>query len=283
MDMEANLYELEDTSSHYWLPQTNNKKDYLYYLDSIGCFDCKPGYHIDRHNFNNYLLIVMLSGSLSYTTLNSTGIVLPGYALLLDCHLPHNFKANGKCSFMFIHYSGAHSKPIYSAIESSTGVLLYLKKPEVVCDSIRTLLNRLSEGEHLDKLQTSQTIYSILLQLLSADPARNEYDTGDQFINQALEYIDQHLSERISVQEIAESIGYSEGYFTQKFLQVTSVTPYQLVLNSRIERAQQLLQVTTLSIQEIAAQTGFGSVSNFSHTFKKVLGCTPREFRERPM
>jgi len=281
MNMDSSS--LEGASVHYYIPQTEKVKEYLYYPVSVGYFECKPTYRLDRNNNNNFLVIVMLSGSLSYTTLHSRGVVHPGYALLLDCHQPHSYKANGKCSFVFLHFNGAHSKAICAAIESTMGNVLRLSNVDPVHENIGEIMNCMATGRRIPSTHASTLVYGILMHLMSADPAENEGTTGNPFMDQALDYIHRHLSSRLTVQEIAESIGYSESYFSHKFLEATGSTPYRFVLQCRIERAQQLLQTTSFSIQEIATQTGFNSVANFSHAFKKGVGCTPHEYRERPL
>ncbi len=275
--------QLEADSVHYYIPQSADNSEFLYCPVSVGYFNCKPAYRVERHNYNNYLVIVMLSGSLSYTCLRGSGIVRPGYALLLDCHHPHSYRANGKCAFLFLHFNGAQSKSIYTFIESTMGNVLRLKSSCSVNESIADIMNCMEHGKRIPHADASLFVYGVLMQLLSADPVQNEGSTGHPTIDQALDYIHQHLAEKITVQDIAESIGYSESYFARKFIDVVGTTPYKFVLKCRLERAQQLLQTTSLSIQEISIQTGFNSIANFSYAFKKEVGVSPLEFRERPL
>ncbi len=279
--MASELGILVDTSVHYYIPQTAQQPDYLYVPRSVGSFECKPPYGVDRHNYDSYLIIVMLSGALSYSVLNRRGVVRSGQILFIDCRQPHTYKANGRCSFVFLHFTGGHSRELYSVIEKEIGNALHLPSTVAVCEYISEIINSVANDKRIDAPRASQLVYSVLMQLLSANPVNNEGATGDQLIDQALEYIHQHLSEKITVQDIAESIGYNEGHFSRKFAKATGCTPYQYLLRSRIERAEILLQSTSLSIHEIAEQTGFNSVANFSYAFRQNTGCTPHEFRER--
>lgn len=281
--MDLNLDSLEETSIHYFIPQPLQQQSYLYAPLSVGCFDCKPYYHVERHNYNSFLVIVMLSGALSYSLLSHRGVVRSGQVLIMDCHQPHNYKANGRCSFMFPHFTDAQSRELYAAIESQIASALHLPSTVAVCEYISEIINCLAEGNRIDRPRASQLVYAVLMQLLSANPIHTEGTTGDQLIDQALEYIHQHLSEKITVQDIAESIGYNESHFSRKFCKATGCTLYQYLLRSRIEHAQILLQTTSLSVHEVAEQTGFNSGANFSYTFRRIVKCTPHEFRERPI
>lgn len=281
--MNLNPAMLEDTSVHYYFPQPTDALPYLYYPTSAGCFECKPTYRVDRHNYFSYLVIVMLSGSLSYTTISGRGIARPGYALLIDCHQPHSYKANGACSFMFMHFTGGQSREICSAILASLGSVVHLKNPGAICESLGEIITCMSAEKRINRVQASSLVYHVLMQLMSSDAAQSEGSTGHPTIDQALTYIQDHLTEKITVRDIAENIGYSESYFAHKFLEATGTTPYQFVIRCRIERAQQLLRTTALSVQEIAVQTGFNSVANFSYAFRKEVGDSPLKYRERPM
>lgn len=272
-----------ETSVHYFIPQPTTAQSYLYSLLSVGRFDCDPTYHVERHNFNSFLMIVMLSGSLSYTQLSKSGTVQAGQVLLLDCCQPHSYQANTCCSFLFLHFGDAQSREIYTALHTKMGNVFEPANMVALCHIIDEILNCMRLANHIDRTHASQLVYAALMQLLAASPVVNEGLTGNLMVDAALEYIHQHLAEKITVHDIAESIGYTENYFSQKFSQATGITPYQFLLHSRIERAQLLLQTTSLSIREIAEQTGFNSVANFSYAFRKEVQCTPHAFRGQPV
>lgn len=274
---------LEDSSVIYYVPQHGEKQDYLYYPQCAGYFQCNPTYQVERNNFNSYLLIVMLSGALSYTALRSRGVVHQGQALLLDCHQPHSYHAQGECSFVFVHFDGGQCADIYASIESTLGNIVRLPSASPISESIGEIIDRLAHGKRIGSAYASALVYGILMDFLAADPVQSEGSSGHPTIDQAMEYIHRHLGEKLTVKEIARHIGYSESYFAHKFQEITGESPYQFLLRSRLERSQQLLQTTALSIQEIAGLSGFGTVANFSHAFKKAFARTPHEYRERPV
>ena len=273
--MKLNSIQLEDDSIHYYIPQNGENSDFMYSPISVGYFNCKPAYRVERHSYNNYLVIVMLTGALSYTTLRGSGIVRPGYALLLDCHHPHSYKANGKCTFLFLHFDGAQSRSICQAIESTMGNVLRLPNPAPICESIAEIINYMSTGKRIYIPHASLLVYGVLMHLLSSAPVNNEGTTGHLTIDRALDYIHQHLAEKISVQDIAEYVGYSKSYFSKLFIETVGMTPYKFLIHGRLEHAQQLLQTTNMPIQDIATLTGFNTIANFSHMFKKETGCVP--------
>src|SRR6185436_19413981 len=107
-------------------------------------------------------------------------------------------------------------------------------------------------------------------------------------LDRAVEYLQAHLGEDISLREIAAEAGLSPYHFARLFKESTSLTPHQYLIRCRVERGKGLLQVADNSIGDVALQVGFCDQSHFSAHFKRVYGVTPREFvrrsvRKRPV
>lgn len=281
MQLDPTYY--EDDSAHYFIPKPSGNEAVFYYPVSLGYFNCKPTYHVQRNIFSSYLLIVMLTGSLSYQTRRSMGVARPGTALLLDCNEPHSYAALGKCSFTFIHFTGAQSRALYEEIEAKGGNLIHLQDASAVHEGIGTLLSAMQEDGRFDETQASVLIYSMLMTLLKQSSTQPGTGTGNPIVDKAITHIQTHLTDNLSVDEIAASTGYSASYFSHIFAAETGMSPYQFVVRSRVEHAQLLLKTTRHSVQEIAFQCGFNSAANFCYTFRKMTGISPHAYRKRPL
>ena len=93
------------------------------------------------------------------------------------------------------------------------------------------------------------------------------------------EYVEVHLSEAIDLTMLAAAAGLSMHHFARQFKQSTGVTPHRYLTQKRVERAQQMLAQTDLSLSEIAYAAGFSDQSHLARHFRHILGTTPREFR----
>lgn len=96
---------------------------------------------------------------------------------------------------------------------------------------------------------------------------------------QVLDYINDHLDHEIKLADLAALLGMSQFHFSHLFKQTIGITPYQYLLQQRIERAKQLLKQTDQSITEIAFQCGFNSHSHLSKQFRQLVGISPRNYR----
>ncbi|MGA2395328.1 MAG: AraC family transcriptional regulator [Candidatus Lustribacter sp.] len=97
----------------------------------------------------------------------------------------------------------------------------------------------------------------------------------------AQQYVEQHLDERLAVEDIAAVTGLSTFHFTRVFKQATGKTPHQYVLERRIAVAQMSVGHTTRPLNEISAELGFRNPSHFSAVFMEHTGMTPSEYRRR--
>jgi AraC-like DNA-binding protein len=93
------------------------------------------------------------------------------------------------------------------------------------------------------------------------------------------EYMRAHLGESVDLSILAGVAGLSVHHFARQFKQSLGVTPHHYLLQKRVERAQEMLAQTDLSLSEIAYATGFADQSHLARHFRYMLGTTPSEFR----
>ncbi|WP_431655346.1 helix-turn-helix domain-containing protein [Pantanalinema rosaneae] len=106
----------------------------------------------------------------------------------------------------------------------------------------------------------------------------SQYEGGlpQQKLKQAIEYIQDHLDQDISVNELAAHLGISRYYFCRLFKQSTGLSPYQYVIQQRIAQAKQLLLQGKMSISDVAIACGFAHQSHLNRHFKRLTGITPK-------
>lgn len=102
-----------------------------------------------------------------------------------------------------------------------------------------------------------------------------------QKFNQALEYIDSHYMEDVTLDDVAEQIGFSKYHFSRLFKQYTGYTFCDYLTYRRIKVAEDYLASPDYSVTEVAMQAGFSSISTFNRLFKQEKGCTPSEYRSK--
>ncbi|WP_323010058.1 AraC family transcriptional regulator [Paracoccus sp. (in: a-proteobacteria)] len=84
---------------------------------------------------------------------------------------------------------------------------------------------------------------------------------------------------RLTVAEMAATVGLSESWFAAMFKQTTGQTPLQWQMGQRISQAQKLLVETDLTVADVAAQIGFSDQAHLTRVFRQVAGETPAAWR----
>ncbi len=100
-------------------------------------------------------------------------------------------------------------------------------------------------------------------------------------LRQTIDYIQNNLESKLSLESMAKQVGISRYYFAAQFRQAMGIAPHQYVNQQRIKKAQRLLQQTERSLVEIAVDCGFASQSHFNKVFRQYVGTTPKKYREQ--
>jgi AraC-like DNA-binding protein len=92
-------------------------------------------------------------------------------------------------------------------------------------------------------------------------------------------YINEHCTENIKLDDIANIAGFSKFHFERLFKQVININCYDYLINRRIMQAEKLLIKPDLSIMQVALKSGFSSLATFNRLFKAKKRCTPTEYK----
>jgi len=102
----------------------------------------------------------------------------------------------------------------------------------------------------------------------------------DIAIAQTLDWAREHLDTDLSVKNMARHAQTSERTFARRFAEATGTTPHRWVTQNRIVLARDLLESTTLSIDDVSRRCGLGSAANLRHHFDRELHTTPSRYRQ---
>ncbi len=103
-----------------------------------------------------------------------------------------------------------------------------------------------------------------------------------KYIDKLLEvcnYMNEHCTEEIQVEELAELAGFSKFHFMRLFKQFMGMSYYNYLNQHRIMHAEKLLIDPNISVMEVAMSSGFGSLPTFNRVFKSYKKCTPSEYK----
>lgn len=254
--------------------------------------------YIEPHAHNYYQMIYCQKGSGTITVGQTVYAAVPGRIYLvrpMEMHeiLPYEAFRLAEVKFVVRREdldSCLKKLPVETDIDESTPLRMTIK------DVIREgLADQVYSHE-----ATNAALYLFLIRLLRKNridiphkPWRSFYfDTPkrrtagqdgerDADFAMLLDYIEHNLSERISLDSLADRVHFDKSYLTARFKDSLGTSPIRYVNHLRIERAKTLLATTDDSITQIARLVGFSSIHYFSRYFKAKEGITPIEYREQ--
>jgi transcriptional regulator GlxA family with amidase domain len=101
-----------------------------------------------------------------------------------------------------------------------------------------------------------------------------------EFAAAAITYLQGHLSEPVGMDDLVRHVGFSRARMFDIFKTQTGLTPNDYLQRARVEKAQEQLRQTNLSVTQIALATGFSSGQYFSTVFARYTGVSPTAFRK---
>jgi AraC-like DNA-binding protein len=136
-----------------------------------------------------------------------------------------------------------------------------------------------------DKCQTKEEI-SDLHQIMCSDFTRKMQQLRkdkvySKHIVLSIDYIYNHIHNRITLKELAEQLNLSESYLSRLFVTEVGMSISDYIREKKIERAENLLKFSEYDIAEIANYFAFSSQSHFTQAFEKQVGLSPKRYRDK--
>lgn len=155
---------------------------------------------------------------------------------------------------------------------------------KALCDRIR---DEVSAGHPQGRVYVESLAQALAGHMLrqyaapSAGPRTAPGGLTPHQLRRAIEFMREHLAEDVSLIAVARAAGLSPFHFARRFKKATGHAPHQYLIRERIERARHLLANTESSLAAVAQQCGFCDQSHLTNHFRRVLGVTPRRYRDR--
>ncbi|MBO3282967.1 helix-turn-helix domain-containing protein [Paenibacillus sp. FSL M8-0228] len=255
------------------------------YITDIGCFSHARHHFRERmHGCDSHIFIYCTSGKGWIRTKDGLTIDMTerGFAYI-PRDMPHAYGADHRdpWTIYWFHLKGdqmddfiALFEPFktYISISASDGVKLL----ELFHQCYDLLLNKSYSIIHL--VQVSQTVRYLLSFVVSV-AFRKEDSTYQSHVDKATRYMSEQLESTVSLEQLSRHVQVSKQHLNLIFKQSTGYSPVDYYLRMKIQRASQLLDLTNASIKEVSIQLGFRDPYYFSRLFKKIMGCSPLEYR----
>lgn len=253
-----------------------------YRCTEAGLFYGNAHFSTARSEKNSFLLFFTLRGAGLIEQGDTTVLLPPGQALLLNCRQPQSYCTAPEAS-CWHHYwahidgSGVQAiEPVLNPLHITAVPLSALTAREpfeqlLACISTETMPSILRQGLAIHTLLSAMAV-----QTLENDAAAS----NRALVQRAAEHIRTYYDEPLALDDLVSAAHISKSYFLRLFRQYIGTTPYNFLLRCRITRAKELLVTTDLPVGEIARRTGFVNEANFSTRFSAMAAQSPLQYRK---
>ncbi len=188
-------------------------------------------------------------------------------------------------SYYWIGFSGTRASSLLSrsGMGDSVPIIRNIQEKEIpeLFSKIITTLQKNKRGGDIAITAFLSLIFSIFIDKVKTKKQENTIDIRKKCVNKAINFVKINFSEITSVEEIADFVGYNRSYFSNIFRTETGKSIKQYLNNYRIKKAVELLDTTNFNIDYVAQSVGYKNYFSFEKRFKKIMNCTPTEYRKR--
>lgn len=206
-------------------------------------------------------------------------------ALIIPANITHSYEAevSNPWSIYWIHFKGTNTS-LYSSISRKI-INLDDKRLSDRLDLFEEIYQNLEMGFYPDNVEYSSVCFQHFLasiKYIDQFLKIKTIDTGAlEIIPKSIIFMKNNLTNKITLQQIAQHVGFSSSYFGALFLEKTSYTPIEYYNRLKVQESCSLLQFSTMKIKEIAYHLGYYDPFHFSKSFQSVMEISPREYRLR--
>ncbi len=130
-------------------------------------------------------------------------------------------------------------------------------------------------------MEMNDIFYKAQVEMLQAVRDRQKEKTSNPYVEQAKDYVGQHLHEHFTVADIAKELGINESYLSRVCSQEMNMTLRDYIMNKRLKASANLLKYAPASIAQIAEYMCFSSPSHYGTYFKRKYHMSPSEYRKK--
>ncbi len=205
------------------------------------------------------------SGDVTYESGGVTRPLKPGYVYALPSTMPYRVWRNPAVSFRCTYLHVCFPR-------SDVNGLIELNAEENTCLShyIQAIRKAIDE-KRIELLEQMADSFALFLR------GSEHFSRGSEMISAVRDYIMRHISENLTIESLSQLFSYHPNYFIRYFRQETGYTPYQFIMQQRMQYAVVLLN-RGMRNEEVCFKCGYADSSTFTRAFRKYYGVTPHRY-----
>lgn len=273
LDIGENSVWLRATPSEFALRQP-------FCCTEAGLFYAREQFHTIRDSKDSCLIFLTVEGCGIIHQNGTTVRLTPGKALFLNCRSPQSYWTDpdaGIWTHYWIHADGVGVQALQEMLVPENRIRSF-DTDETFVRLFDKVVKNMENQSAYTVLSVSLAIHQILTAMIKHNTAA--VSANQRAIQKTADYLAVHYREPMNLDHLLKTANMSKAYYMRLFRQYIGTTPYNYLLSLRITRAKELLEVTDMTIHEIAMETGFSDDASFSTRFSAMAGISPLKYRK---
>lgn len=229
---------------------------------------------------SDFYLMVLTEGKLTVTLGDAESVATPGSVLFFPPNQRYHYRYAGgnQLCYYWVHFTGSYAERFLS--ECGFSPLPFLKRSERESSATAKFRRLFELYEEQSPLQ-NHLLSCALEQLLLSIALSIEKHPKAVHLEKSLRYIHSAYHTDIRIPELAKMENLSHSRYIALFREQTGLSPTTYLIGLRMRIACELLQTTDLSVGQIALTVGYSDAHFFSKLFKKYVGISPKQYRQK--
>ena len=252
------------------------------YLTDVGYFPRAAGHFRERSiGIPENILLYCTEGKGSVWINGREYVLRPGQAFCIPRFRSHYYYADEKepWSILWVHFAGTDAD--FYPLADCRIITFTSAHATNRMSFLFDLLFRVLEGTYtLGNFIYISQVLALLLAEIYVREKKEDTDVRNKHVTDMVRYMYTHISEEISLEKLCGQVKLSKSYVNSIFYKCTGHSPVDFLIRIRMREACKLLRMSDAYIYEVARSVGYQDQYYFSRVFKKVVGVSPKEYRE---
>lgn len=250
----------------------------------------KPSHLLGPKVYDFYLMHTVLEGKGVFMCSGKTYELRAGHTFLIEPEqlVSYESDASEPWRYRWVAFNGPKASELLNeAGLSNTQPIVDTggsRRISVLYNNIFTTFRRSDPSSHLKAVGYLHLLlaeYSTVFHQAAGLSPLSAQDDNEWLLQQMIHYLSTQYAQPVSIEQMAESLGYNRAYLSRFFKRRTGVSPVTFLLKFRIDKARQMIREREqLTIEQIAASVGLQDALYFSKQFRRFYGQSPTAYRE---
>ncbi|MGO4540770.1 AraC family ligand binding domain-containing protein [Paenibacillus sp. 2TAB19] len=251
----------------------------------------KPSHRLGPKVYDFYLMHIVLEGEGVFQLEGKRHSLAAGDTFLIEPKQLISYESDSAnpWRYRWVAFSGEHAAELVAAAGfQADQQVIGMAKWKRAALLFRRIYQTFKVGGADAQLSATGHLHLLLAEYMKAlhaaggdDSVRTAHGQGDLLLQQMIHYLSSQYTHPVSIEQMAESLGYNRAYLSRFFKQRTGVSPVTFLLKLRIDKARHMLRERPeLTVEQISASVGLQDALYFSKQFRKLYGQSPTAYRD---